>query len=142
MPGDGVIETVIGRGYRFVAELGDGVDARAAPEVAQSTRSWSGATRTRGVARGARARAWRAPAALLRQRGAGDRQVDARADIPRRSYPRTVIVSRGSCLEQHGTREPYLAIIEAFAALARSPRGAQAVAALVRYAPTFVAQVP
>src|SRR5947208_8796984 len=32
--GDGVIETVIGRGYRFVAELGESVEAKAAPEVA------------------------------------------------------------------------------------------------------------
>ncbi|MGZ6142717.1 MAG: ATP-binding protein [Myxococcales bacterium] len=56
--------------------------------------------------------------------------------------PHTVIVARGSCFEQHGTPEPYLAIIEALTALARSPRGAQTVAALVRCAPTFVAQLP
>src|SRR5689334_16108797 len=32
--GEGVIETVVGRGYRFVAEIRDDVEVRGAPEIA------------------------------------------------------------------------------------------------------------
>jgi hypothetical protein len=53
-----------------------------------------------------------------------------------------VIIARGACFEQHSTPEPYLAIIEALTGLTRSTRGTQTTQALVRYAPTFVAQVP
>ncbi|MBI5066795.1 MAG: AAA family ATPase [Deltaproteobacteria bacterium] len=139
--GEGVIETVIGRGYRFVAELGERVDARAGP----------GHVDPLVVGREAELEVLRA--ALERARG-GHRQlcfVTGEPGIGKSTIvrtflagldPRTVIVARGSCFEQHGTPEPYLAIIEALAALVRSPRGPQTLAALVRYAPTFAAQVP
>jgi DNA-binding winged helix-turn-helix (wHTH) protein len=141
--GEGVIETVIGRGYRFVAEISDRVDARTAPEVAHVDPLVVGRDAELELLR----------AALERARG-GRRQlcfVTGEPGIGKSTLlrtflagldPRKVIVSRGSCFEQHGTPEPYLAIIEALAALARSPRGAQTLAALVRYAPTFVSQVP
>lgn len=141
--GEGVIETVIGRGYRFVAELGDGVDARTAPEIAHVDPLVVGRDAELEVLR----------EALERARG-GRRQlcfVTGEPGIGKSTLvrtflagldPRTVIVSRGSCFEQHGTPEPYLPVIEALAALARSPRGAQTLAALVRHAPTFMAQVP
>jgi DNA-binding winged helix-turn-helix (wHTH) protein len=141
--GEGVIETVIGRGYRFVAELRDEVVARAAPAVA--------AVDPLVVGREAEIELLRA--ALERARG-GRRQVCFVTGEPGigkstlvRTFladldPRAVIVGRGTCFEQHGTPEPYLAIIEALGALTRSARGAQAAAALVRHAPTFVAQLP
>ena len=138
--GEGVIETVIGRGYRFVAEVEDHLEAaQAAP------------TDPLVVGRDAELAALRA--AFDRAR-AGSRQLCFVSGEPgigkstlMRTFlagldPRRVIIARGSCFEQHGTPEPYLAIIEALTALARSAHGPQAVAALVRHAPTFLAQVP
>src|SRR5947209_1894117 len=141
--GDDVIETVIGRGYRFVAEIDDRVEAQAAPEAALVD--------PLVVGRDAELDALRA--AFDRARGSSRQLcfVSGEPGIGKSTLMRTflagldarrVIVARGSCFEQHGTPEPYLAIIEALTGLARSPRGAQTLAALVRYAPTFVAQVP
>jgi len=140
--GEGVIETVIGRGYRFIAELGADI-ARGAPEV----------THVDPLVVGREPELAALGAALERARG-GRRQlcfVTGEPGIGKSTLvrtfvagldPRTVIIARGACFEQHGSPEPYLAIIEALTSLARSERGAQTLAALVRFAPTFVAQVP
>jgi DNA-binding winged helix-turn-helix (wHTH) protein len=141
--GEGVIETVIGRGYRFVAELQSDVVAPSAPEPAEVDPLVVGRDAELGQLR----------AALERARG-GRRQVCFVTGEPGigkstlvRSFlagldPRTLIIARGACFEQHGTPEPYLAIIEALGDLARSERGAQTLAALLRYSPTFLAQLP
>ncbi|HET9931612.1 MAG TPA: AAA family ATPase, partial [Polyangiaceae bacterium] len=142
--GEGVIETVIGRGYRFIAELSD--EAVPAPEAPRAAvidplvvgRDTELETLRRAfeVARGGR----RQVCFVTGKAGIGKstlvRTFLAGLD------PSTVIVARGACFEQHGTPEPYVAIIEAVTTLARSPRGPQALAVLVRYAPTFVAQAP
>ncbi|HVZ34479.1 MAG TPA: AAA family ATPase, partial [Polyangiaceae bacterium] len=141
--GEGVIETVIGRGYRFVAELqSDGV-AAGAPEQ----------TEVDPLVVGREAEIGQLQAALERAR-TGRRQlcfVTGEPGIGKstlvRSFlagldPRTVIIARGACFEQHGTPEPYLAIIEALSELARSERGAQTLAALIRHTPTFLVQLP
>jgi DNA-binding winged helix-turn-helix (wHTH) protein/tetratricopeptide (TPR) repeat protein len=141
--GEGVIETVIGRGYRFVAELRDGAAARGAPEAAPAD----------PLVVGREAEIEQLRAALERARG-GRRQlcfVTGEPGIGKSTLvrtflagldARTLFIGRGACFEQHGTPEPYLAIIEALGALVRSARGAQTAAALVRHAPTFAAQVP
>jgi DNA-binding winged helix-turn-helix (wHTH) protein len=138
--GEGVIETVIGRGYRFVAERREEVEA--APPPASDP-----------LVVGRDAELSRLRTALARARG-GLRQlcfVTGEPGIGKSTLVRTflagldlgsVIVARGACFEQHGTPEPYLAIIEAITGLIHSARGAQGLAALVRHAPTFVAQLP
>ncbi|HEX3598068.1 MAG TPA: AAA family ATPase [Polyangiaceae bacterium] len=144
--GERVIETVIGRGYRFVAELRDDVVVRAAPdvgEIAPADPLVVGRDAELELLRGA-----------LERAREGHRQmcfVTGKPGIGKSTLvrtflsgldPRTVIIARGACFEQHGTPEPYLAIIEALAALTRSGRSAQTLVALVRYAPTFVTQLP
>jgi DNA-binding winged helix-turn-helix (wHTH) protein len=141
--GEGVVETVIGRGYRFVAKIGE--EAKAAPppivpDVAPLV-----------VGRDAELETLRE--AFERAR-AGHRQlcfVTGQPGIGKTTLVRTflaglgpvsVAAASGACFEQHGTPEPYLAVIEALTALARSARGAQILEALVRHAPTFVTQVP
>lgn len=141
--GEGVVETVIGRGYRFVAQIGEEVDAAplpVSPQVAPLV-----------VGRDAELEALRA--AFERAR-LGQRQlcfVTGQPGIGKTTLVRTflaelgpgrVAVACGACFEQHGTPEPYLAVIEALTALARSPRRAQVIEALVRQSPTFVTQVP
>jgi DNA-binding winged helix-turn-helix (wHTH) protein len=143
--GEGVIETVIGRGYRFVAELRDDVPAPAPPASPRAPVDPLVVGRD-------------AELALLRtgleRAQEGRRQlyfVTGEPGIGKSTLVRTFLAgldptrmfsARGSCFEQHSTPEPYLAIIEAVAGLAASSRGAEVKAALVRYAPTFVAQVP
>jgi len=141
--GEGVIETVIGRGYRFVAELRDDVDVEHTQEIIDVD--------PLVVGRDAEIELLRA--AFERARG-GSRQlcfVTGKPGIGKSTLvraflggldPRTVNIARGACFEQHGSPEPYLAIIETLTALTRSGRGAQMLAALVRYAPSFVLQIP
>jgi predicted ATPase len=46
------------------------------------------------------------------------------------------------CVEQHGEGEPYLPLLEALAQLGRGPGGADVLAALRRYAPLWLGQLP
>jgi DNA-binding winged helix-turn-helix (wHTH) protein len=143
--GDGVIETVIGRGYRFIAPIVDDPQAPSlVPAVAPAP-----ASKRAVVGRAAELDALRA--ALDRAR-AGVRQVCFVTGEP--GIGKTtlvdvflegaagVVAARGHCIEQHGTPEPYLAVIELFGQLGHSEHGARVREALVRYAPTFLAQVP
>ncbi len=149
--GDGVIETVIGRGYRFVAELRQDREDR---EEQDAPARIPMAPDPLVVGR-------EAELALLQtafERAQGGRRqlcfVTGEPGIGKSTLVRTflaglagldsarLLIARGACFEQHSTPEPYLAIIEAMAGLAGSARGPEVQAALVRYAPTFVAQVP
>lgn len=141
--GEGVIETVIGRGYRFVAEL-------QSEPVALGEPALSGLD---PLVVGRDAEIEQLRSALERARS-GRRQlcfVTGEPGIGKstlvRSFltgcdPRTVIIAQGGCFEQYGTPEPYLPIIEAVSELARSERGGQTLTALIRYAPTFLCQLP
>lgn len=141
--GEGVIETVIGRGYRFVAELRQDAPVERTPQSLPQD----------SLVVGRDAELEMLQAALTRASG-GQRQlcfVTGEPGIGKSTLvrtflagldPDTVLVARGACFEQHGTPEPYLAFIDALSTLARSAHGAQTLAALVRHAPTFVAQVP
>lgn len=141
--GDDVVETVIGRGYRFVAALQSQVPAEPISEASVVDPLVVGRDAELDLLR----------AALERASG-GRRQlcfVTGEPGIGKSTLvrtflaglePRAVIVGRGACFEQHGTPEPYLPVIEAVSMLARSARGAETLQALVRHAPTFLAQLP
>jgi len=53
-----------------------------------------------------------------------------------------VWTARGQCVEQYGSSEPYLPVLEALGQLCRSPHGEQMIALLGRHAPTWLAQMP
>jgi len=141
--GEGVIETVIGRGYRFVAKIRDETVEQVMTQAFETDPLVVGREAELDSLRSAFARAT-----------SGDRQlcfITGEPGIGKSTLVRTflsgidlrtVSVGRGACLEQHGTPEPYLAIIEALGALARSSRSVETASALVRHAPTFVSQVP
>jgi DNA-binding winged helix-turn-helix (wHTH) protein len=141
--GEGVIETVIGRGYRFVAELRDDLVVDSMPQVAQIDPLVVGRDAELELLRAAleRARAGRRQLCFVTGEPGIGKSTLVRTFLAGLD-PHKVIIGRGGCFEQHGTPEPYFAIIEALTALARSVRAAQTLAALVRYAPTFIAQVP
>jgi tetratricopeptide (TPR) repeat protein len=139
--GDGVIETVIGRGYRFVAELG--AAPAAAPVVSRPERVVVCRAAELAVLRGAldRASAGRRQICFVSgEPGIGkttllDVFIDELED-------RGTLVVRGHCVEQFGTPEAYLAMIEVIGALRRSERGDRILHAFVRYAPTFLSKLP
>ncbi len=51
-------------------------------------------------------------------------------------------IGRGQCIEQHGSGEAYLPVLEALGQLCREPGGEQVVAVLRRYAPMWLVQLP
>jgi DNA-binding winged helix-turn-helix (wHTH) protein len=140
--GDGIIETVIGRGYRFTQEVTLDEDAPAAPRTtAIADRIIVGREPALEVLRGA----------LERARG-GQRQLVFVTGEP--GIGKTLLVDafldelagvvavRGQCVEQHSTPEAYRPVIDILGQLRHSKFGDQALAALVRYAPTFLAHMP
>ena len=141
--GEGVIETVIGRGYRFVASLSDATPVTAPVAAERQERLVVGRAAQLEVLRGAFERArsgHRQVCFMTGEPGIGKTTlVDALAD---ELEDRGVLVARGHCIEQHGTPEAYMPIIGVLGQLVRSDRGKQVVNAFVRYAPTFVARLP
>jgi predicted ATPase/DNA-binding winged helix-turn-helix (wHTH) protein len=51
-------------------------------------------------------------------------------------------IGRGQCIEHYGTGEAYLPVLEALSRLCREPSGQELMALLVRQAPTWVVQMP
>ena len=143
--GEGFIETVIGRGYRFIAEITEEGEPAATPHapLAVSDRHVVG-----------RADELRVLSTALERARGGHRQlvfvtgepgigkttlVDAFLDGLAGS---DVFAIRGQSVEQHSTPEAYRPVIEMLGQLRHSKHGDHALALLVRYAPTFLTQVP
>jgi predicted ATPase/DNA-binding winged helix-turn-helix (wHTH) protein len=51
-------------------------------------------------------------------------------------------LGRGQCIEQYGSGEAYLPLLEAFGRLGRSPDGAPLMAVLTQHAPSWLVQMP
>jgi DNA-binding winged helix-turn-helix (wHTH) protein len=145
--GDGVIETVIGRGYRFCASLAAAPDAVA---VAPASQPRAGRPERVVVGRDAELATLRR---LLERAATGHRQVCVVSGDPGigkttlvdtfldELEDRGVLAVRGQCVEQFGTPEAYLAMIEVIGRLHRSERGEQILGAFIRHAPTLLARV-
>jgi DNA-binding winged helix-turn-helix (wHTH) protein/tetratricopeptide (TPR) repeat protein len=140
--GEGVVETVIGRGYRFVANVGRDDDAAppAAPREPSSLVVGRDAELERLRAAFERARSGQRQVYFVTGQPGIGKTTLVRAFLAELD-PRTVAVAAGACFEQHGTPELYLAVVDGLTTLARL-RGAHVLETLVRHAPTFVAQLP
>jgi DNA-binding winged helix-turn-helix (wHTH) protein/predicted ATPase len=140
------IETVHGRGYRFVAKVhcnGDGAWPSPDPDVG-------------GVApMVGRDAELDALAGCLATALAGRRQVVSLAGDP--GMGKTTLVeaflertaargalwcARGQCIEQHGPGEPFMPVLEALGRLCRQPAGVALVPLLREHAPTWLLQLP
>jgi DNA-binding winged helix-turn-helix (wHTH) protein/tetratricopeptide (TPR) repeat protein len=148
------IETVHGRGYRFIApvqapaSLGESVGgevSRAAPsprfcrpqhfvgreaELAQLVQWWTTAcqgTRQVGVIAG--------------EPGIGKTAL-VEVFLAQVAASGVCRVGHGQCIEPYGPGEPYLPVLEALGRLGREPEGPQLVSVLRQYAPSWLVQMP
>ncbi len=138
--GDAVIETVIGRGYRFVADVRE-IDSLAAPPTLASLL----------VGRSAELAALRAhlDLALDRKRQmvfvTGDAGIGKTVLVDallEHAVAAGALISRGACVEQYGSGEAFLPVLSALTALCRGKRGDHVVDVLKRQAPTWLLQMP
>jgi predicted ATPase/DNA-binding winged helix-turn-helix (wHTH) protein len=148
------IETVHGRGYRFIApvqasaSLGESVGRevpRAAPsprfrrpphfvgreaELAQLVQWWTTARQGR-----------RQVGVVAGEPGIGKTAL-VEAFLARVAASGACRVGHGQCIEPYGPGEPYLPVLEALGRLGREPEGPQLVAVLRQYAPSWLVQMP
>ena len=149
------IETVHGRGYRFIApvtaaSLGP-ERHQTAPAVRQPRPSaLPGATLFVGrEAELAQMSQWWTQARQgIRQVGiiAGEPGIGKTAlvttFVTQVSATESLLVGHGQCVEAYGTGEPYLPVLEALGRLCQGPAGARLVAVLRQYAPSWLVQLP
>jgi hypothetical protein len=149
------IETVRGRGYRFIAPVQADVLPPAANDSGlgrHALQSAAGSAPPPWVGREAelmQLRQW-FQAALQGKRQIGF--VTGEAGIGKTTLVEIFIayvtseeplwVGHGQCVEQHGEGEAYLPILEALGRLCRSPEGATLISLLRQQAPSWLAQLP
>ena len=145
--GEGAIETVVGRGYRFLLE----VEAEKLPtsmprkvEAPATTASLVGRNEEMDFLR-------EVFETVLDQRRrvlfvTGDPGIGKTtlidAFLAQIAAPQGALIAAGSCVEQFGTGEAYLPVLAALGAACRAPDGERIVDVLGRHAPTWLAQMP
>jgi predicted ATPase len=139
--GERVVETVVGRGYRFVADTADDVRSSVhaertavvvgrAPEMAVLRRVFQDVRMGR-----------RSVAFVTGEPGVGKSTfVDAFLDDV--SAQSRLWIARCVCDERSADMEPFQPLLEALGTMCRSPLGSSAVDVLALHAPTAVAQMP
>lgn len=141
------IETIPGRGYRFIAPVTTAPEsvaaakARSIPaadplivgrqhELAQIHRWFSNVTRgNRNVVF-----VWGEP-------GIG-KTTFVRTFLASIAPKNATRIAHGQCIEQYGAGEPYMPVMEALTRLCQEPGGAEVLAVLRRLAPSWLAQMP
>jgi predicted ATPase len=147
--GDGVIETVFGRGYRFLPEVkhlnletpradatstGPRVDGRLV--VARDDELDSLRTALRWAKDGGRSTVF-----VTGEAGTGKTTlVDIFLEQAKASGP--LLVGRGACVEQYGGGQAYLPVLDAVGALCREQDVSRVIDVFTRYAPTWLVQIP
>ena len=148
-----VIQTVRGRGFRFVApvrlrehsgsatprravepDLGDLTAPSLPPLIARSAELDQLAESLRTACAGARQLVF-----LTGEPGIGKSTL-AEGFLDR--VPQGVRIARGQCVEQRGAGEPYLPVLDALGRLCRSPGGEEVIAQLETLAPSWLLQMP
>jgi DNA-binding winged helix-turn-helix (wHTH) protein/predicted ATPase len=148
------IETLSHRGYRFVAPVHERRPAR--PDLRAGRRDASpGAPRSKTsilIGRDAElaslqqwlehaARGARQVVFVTGEPGIGKTTV-VDAFLASVAGTRDLWTARGQCVEQYGSGEAYLPVLEALGQLCRQPGGEQVIRILSRHAPTWLAQMP
>jgi DNA-binding winged helix-turn-helix (wHTH) protein/tetratricopeptide (TPR) repeat protein len=154
--GESVLETVVGRGYRFVGPVvspEEPMNGRQQQSLAAPSPTGDAGQRGAPSLIGRQAELSRLTASLRRAL-AGERQIvivvgepgigkttllNAFLEGPVASAG--ALVGAGQCVEQYGTGEAYLPVLQALGALCRGPRGERVTALLGRYAPMWLLQM-
>ena len=143
-----LIETVHGRGYRFIAQVE--TTAVSAPEPRQSAATSEPAAIMVGrEAELAQLHGWFARIRGSQRRvgfvsgepGIGKTTI-VKAFLDSIAQEHGIRVGYGQCIEQYGAGEPYMPILEALTRLGREANGEPLVEALHRFAPNWLVQMP
>jgi DNA-binding winged helix-turn-helix (wHTH) protein len=145
--GDGLIETVVGRGYRFLADVrevddvanttADGMPSEAAPLLvgradeldALHAAYRSAAARRRGIV------------FIAGDAGLGKTTI-VDAFLAQACPTGRAWAGRGASVEQYGSGEAYLPVLHAMAGLCKGRSGDRVIDVLGRHAPTWLVQMP
>ena len=144
--GEDIIETVVGRGYRFLADVAY-VQAEAEAEEAAAAKA-EPAVVARATELGALDSALKA--AKDRRRGVvfvtGDPGIGKTALVDafvEHARARGALwAARGTCVEQYGSAEAFLPLVEALTNLCKGRGGERVIELLSRHAPSWLAQMP
>lgn len=163
--GEGIVETVVGRGYRFLPAIAqEPLAPQQSPEIARA------AANDGVVAPAATAHGKRSPSSVRvtpvgrgeeldmltvvhERAAAGERQMvfiigepgigkTTLLDAFLSDLSAGSLVVRGQCVEQSGHGEPYFPLLEGLRRLCESTEGATVAAVLARRAPTWLMQMP
>jgi DNA-binding winged helix-turn-helix (wHTH) protein len=145
--GEGIIETVVGRGYRFLL----GVEAEKVPaslprkvEAPANTVTLVGRSEEMDFLLQVLDTVLDQKRRLLfvtGEPGIGKTTL-IDAFLARIAAPKGALIATGSCVEQFGTIEAYLPVLAALGAACRAPDGERIVEVLARRAPTWLMQMP
>lgn len=143
------IETVYGRGYRFIASVRMAESTTASPIADLPAQQVSPTALVGRESELAEIQQWLV-AALQGKRQIGC--ITGEAGIGKTALVDTFMdhvaatsdlwVSRGQCIEQYGAGEPYLPLLEALGRLCRDADGAHLVDLFRQYAPSWLGQMP
>ena len=142
------IETVHGRGYRFLAKVTGHAPAEAGRESIRIAKS-SKPTMVGREDELAQLQTWyshvlegqRRVIFVTGEAGIG-KTTFVQAFLDFVAEEGTARVGRGQCIEQYGAGEPYMPVLEALGRLGREPGGERVVELLNQFAPTWLAQMP
>jgi DNA-binding winged helix-turn-helix (wHTH) protein/tetratricopeptide (TPR) repeat protein len=144
--GEDVIETVVGRGYRFLRAV-EAEQQVAPPKEHHASAAASklvGRSREMGVLQESFERVLsgdRQVVFLMGDPGIGKTAL-ANDFVVRVARPQGALILRGACVEQFGAGEAYLPVLDAVGAICRGPDGSNIIEVLKRHAPTWIAQLP
>lgn len=146
--GEGVVETVVGRGYRLVPEVHMGLGA--SPGEGSGTEPHAAGTvfvgretdldALRAALRSAKD-CRRTAVFVTGEAGAGKTTlVDFFLEQAGASGP--LLVARGACVEQYGSGQAYLPVLDAIGALHKGRAASRVFDVFARHAPTWLVQLP
>ena len=146
--GEGVVETVVGRGYRFTLEIQHvhtGESKLASSPAQDDSASYVVGRELeldslRAALRSACDRK-RTTVFVTGEAGVGKTTL-VDAFVEQASEQRRLLVGRGACVEQYGSGQAYLPVLDAIGALCRGPYSSPTVDVFAEHASTWLAQMP
>ena len=146
--GEGVVETVVGRGYRFTPEIqhvhtgeptlasSPAQDGSVKHVVGRESELDALRSGLRSACDGKRTTVF-----VTGEAGVGKTTL-VDAFVEQASERRRLLVGRGACVEQYGSGQAYLPVLDAIGALCRGPESSSTVDVFAEHASTWLAQMP